>query len=231
MGVFCIVAGPRLGGKSTLAGTLPGKTVMLQAAVLETGSRSALALARKLGNKLEVVQFNDLVDFRTKYEAALKSDCDSIYIDGYAAINDLRWAGADIQAAFKKNNFEAFGKHGDEMTKLCLYIKAGVSAKNIFLTCAMKLKQDKEKDEQDVVCEVNGKIAATSLTKLGECVVSVMMVQTESGPRRVMVTKTMDKWPGRVDGVLDDDNPGVCVPDLSIVLRMVDGTYVKGVAA
>ena len=53
--LFCVVAGPRLGGKTTIAGTLPGKTLLLQAAVLESGSRSALKLARERGNKVAEV--------------------------------------------------------------------------------------------------------------------------------------------------------------------------------
>ncbi len=217
-----------MGGKSTLAGTLPGKTVLLQAAVLETGSRSAKALANKNGHKLDVVTFNDLVDFRAKFEAALKTDADHIYVDGYSALNDMRWGGADIKAAFKKNNFEAYGKHGDDMTEIAKYVKAGAEkGKNIFMTCAMKLKQDKDKDELDVVCEVKGRIAATELTKIAEVCVSIvkMPVGEDGKEQRVMITKEFNKWPGRVDGVLDDDNPQFCQPDLSIVLRMADGSY------
>ena len=41
-GVFIIIKGTRLSGKSTIAGTLKGKSILAQAALLETGSNSAI---------------------------------------------------------------------------------------------------------------------------------------------------------------------------------------------
>ena len=58
--LFAVVAARRLGGKTTLAGTLPGTTLMLQAAVLESGSNSAKQLAEQRGNKLVVASFTSL---------------------------------------------------------------------------------------------------------------------------------------------------------------------------
>lgn len=220
--LFAVVAGARLAGKTTIAGTLPGTTLMLQAAVLESGSRSAKALAKKLGNTLIVETFSDLVHLRAELNnAAANPDVDHIYIDGYSAINDMRWAEPDVQAECKKNEFAAYRKHGDDMTKLVAFIKSytyGPNAKNVWLSCALK------PDTDDVALECKGRMAVTAITKMGEAVLSVAMVPDEQGkPERRLITKTFDKWPGRIDGVLDEDNPQFMEPDLSLVLKLIEG--------
>lgn len=217
--LFAVVAGPRLAGKTTLAGTLPGTTLLLQAAVLESGSRSAEVLARKRGNKLTIETFTDLIHLRSLLEKAAKDSAyDHIYIDGYSAINDIRWQETDIQSEFKKNQFGAYGKHGDDMTKFVAWIKGFTYApynKNIFLTCALKA------DNDDVNLECKGKMAVTAITKMGEAVLTVTQIATENGVNRVLVTKNFEKWPGRIDGVLDEDNPVlISPPDLGAVLKL-----------
>ena len=59
-GIFGAITGLRLAGKSTLAGTLPGKTAMLTARLFETGSGSAIALAKQLGNYIDVYVFDTI---------------------------------------------------------------------------------------------------------------------------------------------------------------------------
>lgn len=220
--LFGVVAGPRLGGKTTLAGTLPGKTLLLQAAVLESGCRSAQALARKRGNVLVVELFDDLVDLRakvSKYKDA--SDFDNIYIDGLSAITDMKFSEPDVQATARKNIWDAYLKLGKDVSDLVVLLKSltyGPHAKNIFITCALKVKT--EQGANDVELEAKGKMAVTAITKLGEAVITVVQLPTEEGTRRVMITKSFDNWPGRVDGVLDEDNEGFYEPDLGIVLNM-----------
>lgn len=221
--LFGVVAGPRLGGKTTLAGTLPGKTILLQAAVLESGSRSAQALAARNKNELVVSSFTDLQHLRSEVEKAAKSDCNHIYIDGFSAINDMRWSSNEIQAAYKKNQWEAYGKHGLDMKSLLEWIKMFTyepSGKHVWLTSALKVKT--EGGSTDVELECKGRMAVTEITKLGEAVVTVMTVPSESGPKRVLLTKSYDNWPGRIDGVLDDENPTWIEPDLSKVLKLLE---------
>lgn len=220
--LFCVVAGPRLGGKTTLAGTLPGKTLMLQAAVKESGSRSAQALARKLGNELEVKTFTDIVDLLSKLELGAGQPYDHLYIDGFTAINDIRWAEQDIQNAYKKNAFDAYKLQGDQVTALLEKIKLFSYPpynKNVWLTAAMK------GEGNDVKMECKGQMAVTALTKLGEVVVTSLLVPSESGSRRVLITKDYEGWRGRIDGVLDCDNPAYLEPDLSLVLKLAQGDY------
>jgi hypothetical protein len=219
--LFAVIAGPRLGGKTTIAGTLPGKTLLLQAAILESGSRSAEALARKRGNQLKVDMFMDIVDLRAKLEKEAKSkDYDHIFIDGFSAINDMRWGSNDMQDMYKRDQWGAFGKHGQDMKSLLQWMKGYTYepfGKNVFLTCALK------GEGADVELECKGKVAVTEITKLGEAVLTVMQVPAEEGQKRVMITRSYNNWPGRIDGILDEDNPGWLAPDLSLVLNLLQG--------
>jgi hypothetical protein len=220
-GIFGVVAGPRLGGKTTLAGTLPGKTVMIQAAIKESGSRSAVKLAKQLGNELEVQTFSDLIDLLAKLDKAAKSDCDHVYIDGFTAINDMRWAETDIQRAYKNNAFDAYKLQGEQvgalLEKIKMYSYPEQGAKNVWLTAAMK------GEGNDVKMECKGQMAVTALTKLGEVVVTSLLVPSEQGSRRVLITKDYEGWRGRIDGLLDSENPGYVDPDLSIVMKYSQG--------
>lgn len=220
--LFAVVAGPRLGGKTTIAGTLPGKTHLLQAAVLESGSRSAQALAKRNGNELVVETFTDLVDLWPKLDKASKSNADHIYIDGFSAINDLRWGSDDMQRLAAADQWKAFGKHGSEMVKILRAIKEySYGAQNVFITAA--LRQDTLKDGTPTVeLECKGKMGATEITKIGEAVLTVMLTPSEQGMKRVLITKTQDMWPGRIDGLLDEDNPATMPPDLSQVLALLE---------
>jgi hypothetical protein len=38
-----------------------------------------------------------------------------------------------------------------------------------------------------------------------------------------MITRSYNNWPGRIDGILDEDNPGWLAPDLSLVLNLLQG--------
>lgn len=157
------------------------------------------------------------MDFRTKLEKAASGDADHVYIDGFTALNDMRWAESDVQAAYKRNNFEGYAKHGNDMAALMLWVKGFSQYKHVWITCSLKKK------DEDMVMEAKGQMAVTALTKLGEVVVTVNTFPTEQGPRRLMITRTVDSWPGRIDGVLDDDNPGYLEPDLSQVLALSYG--------
>lgn len=219
--LFCVVAGPRLGGKTTLAGTCPGRTLLLQAAVLESGSRSAQVLAKRRGNELVVETFADLLTLRNRIETLRDEAYDNVYIDGLSAITDMKFSETAIQTIARKNIWDAYLKLGTDVSDLLLKLKEltyGDNAKNVFVTCALKVKS--EGNSQDVELESKGKMAVTSITKLGEAVVTITQLNTEHGPRRTMITRTFDNWPGRVDGVLDDDNEGFYEPDLGIVLEM-----------
>jgi hypothetical protein len=228
--MFGIIGGLRLSGKSTIAGTLPGKTLMLQASVLESGSQSAEMLAKKLGNSLQVLNFNSLGEL-IEIIAELKADTefDNVYVDGLSAVTEMKLKDPMTAALIKKSVWDGYRELGDFVTDVLLQLKeltyasSVKKAKNVFMTCALTSKQDKAGNVIDVSLDVRGNVAVTSVTKLGECVATVYLRQTEEGQERVLLTKTFDYWPGRIDGILDEDNPGIIPADLSQLLKLKEG--------
>jgi hypothetical protein len=227
--LFCVVAGPRLGGKTTLAGTLPGRTLLLQAAVLESGSESAKALAERNGHELDVVNFTTADELLAVLKE-LESDksYDNVYVDGLSALTEMKLRDPKIAKVIKTNVWDGYRELGEAANEVILQLKAltyaekAAKPKATFLTCALKIKQDKSGNVVDVELETKGNMAVSAITKLGEAVVTVLPAQrTENGeiPHRI-ITKTQDFWPGRIDGLLSDQNPGELAADLSKVLEL-----------
>ena len=225
--LFGIIAGPRLGGKSTLAGTLPGRTLLLQATVLESGSESATTLAKQLGNHLDVLSFSSL-DELAGYLVELRTDTtfDNVVVDSLSAITDMKYDEPKIKTLVKVDNWAAFREIGDAATVVILALKGltypdkATKPKNTFLTCALAVKQDKNGTVVDVTLECKGNVAASNVTKYGEAVVIVLPPSSPEGHHRLL-TKSVDVWPARVDGVLREANPGMIEPaNLAKVLAM-----------
>lgn len=228
--LFCVVAGPRLGGKTTLAGTLPGKTILLQAAVLESGSESAKSLAQRNGFTLDVVNFTNTDELLAVLkELETDTEYDNVYVDGLSAITEQKLKDPKIAKAIKTNVWDGYRELGEAASEIILQLKALTYAekakkpKAAFLTCALKIKQDKAGNVIDVELEARGNVAVTTVTKLGEAVVTVLPASKgENGveiPNRLII-KTTDFWPGRIDGLLSDQNPGEMEADLGKVLEL-----------
>lgn len=229
--MFGVVAGPRLGGKTTLVGTLTGNTLMLQAAILESGCESAKALAKKSKNNLTVISFDSLktlVDILKELEDDTKYD--NIYIDGLSAITEMKHRDTAVQRMLIKNVWDGFRAIGEATNEVVLFAKGLTYAdvakkpKNVFVTCALDVKHDKDGEINEVQLSAKGNMAVSSITKLGESVVTVLpSVTTEDGDTgHRLVTKTQGFWPGRIDGTLAEDNPGMVVPaNLQTVVNMV----------
>lgn len=230
--MFIVVCGARLAGKSTVIGTLPGKTLMLQAAVLESGSESAKALAAELGNDLDVLTFNSvdqLVEILTELET--DTEYDNVAVDSLTAITEFKSKEKDIVRVAKSNGFEAYKQIGEgsiaviEKLKGLTYPSRVKKAKNAIITAALKIKHDKNGGIAEVDLETRGQMAVVAVTKYGEAVVTVLPAQqTEEGelPHR-LITKSQDFWPGRIDGLLSHQNPGELPADLSKVLALRSG--------
>ena len=229
--LFAVIAGPRLGGKTTLAGTLPGRTYLLQAAVLESGCESAKALAAKLGNELWVESFTSIEDLVKKLtDLKTDTDFDHVVIDGISAVTEMKHDEPKIVAKMKSDNWGAFRDIGDtakavlRQAKELTYPEKVKSAKNVFVTCALKVKV--EGTAVDVELESKGRVAVTEITKLGEAVLTVLpSVRTENGETgHRLLTKSVDQWPGRIDGLLAEQNPGIIEPaSLATVLKLKNG--------
>jgi len=227
--LFGVIAGRRLSGKSTIAGTLPGRTLMIQASILESGSESAVSLARLLKNDLYVTTFNSPSDLmRIIKELEQDKDFDNIYIDGVTAVTEQLTVDPRISAITKKNNWDGFRELGIEVrafmhaAKNLTYPGNAAKAKNVFVTCSLKTKSDPNGNIIDVEMEAKGNVAVSEITKLGEAVITLVKVQTDDGEVRKLLTKSQGYWPGRIDGLLDQENPGMIDPDLGQVLALLN---------
>lgn len=223
--LFGVVASERLGGKSTLAGTLPGRTLMLQAAVLETGSKSAKALAKRLGNHLDIVDFEDLDDLVGLIREFETSDYDNLYIDGISAVTEMKYYTDEVQRKLKADNWGAFRMIGDSVRAFIKMAKGAATdhGKRAFVTLALAPKRDANGMLTALDPQCKGNVAINEISRLCPVFVTLRTRYNEEGELvREMVTKSDDIYPGRIDLLLDDENPGVMAADLSKLLELVE---------
>lgn len=229
--LFAAVCAPRLVGKTTLAGTLPGKTLLLQVAVLESGCKSAVALAEQLGNDLTVLSIASLAEWEAVIDELSKDETfDNVYVDGLTAINEVVFRDPKTQKLKNADSFKGYALIGETTDRILTDLKRltyptqNAKAKNVFVTVALKVEN--EGGVTDVKLEVKGKVSVTSITKLGEAVLTILPpVKTEDGVApHSLLTKSDGVWPGRVDGLLEHQNPGVISPaNLTAFLKLLNG--------
>lgn len=229
--LFAAVCAPRLVGKTTLGGTLPGKTLLLQVAVLESGCKSAQALAEQLDNDLVVLSVGSQDEWEAIIEELSKDTVfDNVYVDGLTAINEIIFRDPKTQALKNRDSFKGYALIGETTDRILTDLKrltypsANAKAKNVFVTVALKVEN--EGGVTDVKLEVKGKVSVTSITKLAEAVLTIVPpIKTENGitPHRLL-TKSDGVWPGRVDGLLESQNPGHIEPaNLTTFLELLGG--------
>jgi len=229
--LFAILAGQRLSGKSTLAGTLQGKTLMLQAAVLESGSDSAKALAKQNKNDLVIYAFETVAELKSII-AELNSDTvfDNVFIDSLSAVTDMKYAEPSTAVMIKRNVWDGFRCIGEDATEIIIKLKELTyptktkKAKNVFLVCALDMKLDNSGNPAEVSLTTKGNMAVSSVTKYGEAVLTAVIVIGDKGAERKLLTKTQGLLPARIDGILDQQNPGIIAPDLNEVLKLISST-------
>ncbi len=153
-----------------------------------------------------------------------------MYVDGLTAINEVVYRDPKTQALKNKDSFKAYALIGDTTDRILTDLKrltyqdANAKAKNVFITVALKVEN--EGGVTDVKLEVKGKVSVTSITKLGEAVLTIVPpTKTEDGTtQHSLLTKSDGVWPGRVDGLLADQNPGVIEPaNLTTFLKLIEG--------
>lgn len=211
VGIYGVVAGLRLSGKSSLAGTAPGKTLLLQAELLETASESAKSVASRLGNTLDVLEFTSAKDMMNILDEVKDTDYDNIYIDGLSAMSDMISNTRDIQQLMKKNTWDAFREIGTQLCDFQLKSKQVSidTGKNVFTTLALKPKTDTDGHLVSLDPVIKGQVALESIKKLAPVVISLRQDRDENGKLiRNMLTNSDGLYPARIDAVLDDMNPG-----------------------
>lgn len=223
-GVFACVAGQRLSGKSTSAGTLKGSTLMLQAAILETGSKSAKKLATRLGNKLDIEEFKDLTDLVSKLNDFNPEAYDNLFIDGISAITELKIGEQDVAAVMKRDQWAGYRLVGEAVRNFMKYSKGMTEVgTNVFITLALQPKTDANGNVTELVPALKGNVALAEISRLCPVFVTLLPpVKLEDGTVvREMVTASDGVFPGRIDHLLDDENPGVIQADLNALLDLI----------
>jgi hypothetical protein len=223
-GVFAVIGGQRLDGKSTLAGTLPGKTLLLQASELETGSSSAMALAAELGNDLSILTFESFGDLLEILQDKEVLDYDNLYIDGISAINEMRYECDDVQKAQKKSVWDGYRILGDDLRKLLRNAKkmTMVHGINIFFTLAYKAKMDANGNISVLEPDIKGNVTIAEIQRLCPTVLAIRKKFDEDGNiGRELLTNSDEIYPARMERFLDHNNPGVVEPNLTTVLNLI----------
>jgi hypothetical protein len=226
-GVFGIVAGLRLGGKSTLAGTLPGQTLLIQAALRETGSSSAAALASSLGNELTIVEFETLSELREVLLEAAESKFDNIYIDGITAITEVRYNEPEVLRKATSGSpwgaFDLIKKTMADFIELSKKIAENYN-KNVFMTLALNPEFDSAGSLIEVKPELKGKATLSIIKGYAPTVLVIRSRKDEKGQTiRELITKNDGPYSARIDTLLDQQNPGVLPADLSQVITLIKG--------
>lgn len=215
-----------MSGKSTIAGTLPGKTLLIEAAVIEAGSDSAAKLAKKLGNNLEVIGFTSLADLVSLLDEARTLDYDNIFIDGVSAVTDMKLDEPEIQKLVKKDQWGAYREIGASVRNFLKMAKSitAEEGKNVFITLAMNPKRDANGHLVELTPAVKGNVAVSEISKLCRFFGTLRIAYDEDGNKvRELVTLSDGVYLGRIDGLLEEDNPGVVPADLGVLLELVKG--------
>jgi hypothetical protein len=228
-GLFAAVTGMRLSGKSTLAGTLPGKTAMLTAKLFETGSASAVSLAAEMGNKLDVFEFStakELIELAKEADAA---GYDNIYVDGASGLTEVLYRLPEIQKLMDKNSWDAYSKLGDYVEDVMLTLKPIAErdgGPNIFFTAALEPKYDQLGNVIELAIESKGKSVIKNIRKIFPVVVALRAKVDGEGntlPVPELVTKTDGVYGARIDSMLAHHNPGSITADLTQLISLIKG--------
>jgi len=224
-GLFSLITALRLGGKSTLAGTLPGKTAYVQAAWRETGRESAVKLSEKLGNNITCAEFENLVDLdKIINEVIASKEFDHLYIDGLTAISHQVGDLPQVDAIMNRDQWKGFAEVNKHMASFIRNLKQ-VSVKtdmNIFLTLALKYEANKA-GLMEMTPDCYGKAYLSLFTGMGPAVLAVNNYIDENGEaQHELITKSDGMYSARIDSILTEDNPGKIRPaSLATVLELV----------
>jgi len=211
-GNFILLAGDRFGGKTTNLGSLPGKTLLLEIADKESGSKGAIALAKDLGNHVDVVTAYDCADVIAIVTEALEMDYDNIAVDGLSALTEVESEKPDIkkQLLNSSKKWDGWREVGGRVIEVLEFLKrtARETGKTTVLTLALKVKYDAEGNVYQNDVDAKGNMAIGFIK--GKCPYYVIARKTtdpDGIPLRVIQTIDADGFNARLDGFLEKDNP------------------------
>lgn len=221
-GHFIVVAGERMTGKSSIAGTLPGKTLYLFANVYESGYQSAVALAKRNKNQLEALTFMDLKDLTDILSEDL-SQYDNIFIDGISAVSAMKADEPAMEKLAKVNVWDAYKIIGDSMRDFIFLCKEiSTTGKNVITTLALTPELNANGALISLKPVTKGKVVLQEISGKAPIFVTLRITEGDDGKaKREMVTLSDSTYPGRIDALLDENNPKLMEADLGKLLNLL----------
>ena len=204
LGINCLIYGQSGVGKTTLAGTLEGRTLIVSA---EGG---LLSLRRKAVDFIELEgQGSEKIDHLKKiFKELISSEYDNLYFDSMTEIGQCFYDVASKEFPDEKHILKRFGHTKEVITKFIKLLRD--SKKNIFLTCLEKTDKD-ETGKRFTVPDIIGSVATTSPAYMD--FVFHMGIYEE---RRMLLTHSMN-------GIVAKDRSGrldkLEAPDLGIIFN------------
>jgi len=211
--ICCLIVGQSSSGKTTLAGTLKGKTLVVSA---EAG---LLSLKDKAVDFVEVAGADDVAKwehFRKCLIFAVNSDYDNIFIDSLSEISDYILALADKEFPEAKNTMQKWGYYSATMKKFIRFIRD--IPKNVFMTTLQKTDKD-EVGKRYYAPDVSGKMTE-KMPAYFDLVLNMKILTKDDEQIRVLQTFSDS-------GVVCKDRSGKLnryeKPDLSLILDKING--------
>ena len=230
---YILVVGRSSAGKTTLSGTLSGRTLLIQPKGKERGAQTAISMAKTRGNEVVAVSVSSVSEILQLAEE-LKTDksFDSIYLDGLTALTFLVAEDPIISELLEAkkgsaNPFLGYEKIRAEVAKVNkalseLTYASVTKPKNVIVTLAIDIKTDMNGAPLECVPAMRGKASFTEFTRPSPTIVTLASRQTEQGLERILLTANNGIFLGRVNGILDEVNPKVIEPDLSKLLSLME---------
>lgn len=224
-GYFAVVGGERMTGKSTLAGTLPGRTLLVQPAHIESGNESPLEKAAECGNHVDLIQLENYEMFFELLTDEAVKEYDNIYIDGISAMSMQLYKSPKFKVIEKKtNNWDAFRFVKDVLQDFMEAMKqyAEVNDKNVFITYATEPVINKQTQQVESMRTVAmGNYPQKFVEEgAGTVVQSIVATDAEGNTKRALITSHTGPYHARVGDLLDGKAPKSLPHDLSELLKL-----------
>jgi len=227
-GIVAVIGGMRLSGKTTLSGTLKGKTLLIYAKGIETSIKSAKKLAKDNGNTLHVVPFGSLAELGNILNASIDKGYDHVYIDSLTAVNNFKYQEPDVNRLVNGKGdavFKGFRLLGEEMLKFLATCKevAQSTGINIFLTIGYDPVRDKEGNLIDLNPALKGNMTLSFLQQACPIFLFVGKEHQEDGTteRRIFI-KDQGPITARIDYLLEHEGPKKIKADLMEVFKLLE---------
>ena len=207
--INCLIYAPSGYGKTTLAGTLPPKTLVIS---LESG---LLSLMNKDVDYVEIDTSNPINSLRNILGDIEKGDYDNIFIDSLTEIGDAFLQEAKKEFPDARQTMPRFGRQREMFVSFIKYTRN--MKKNVFYTCLEKSDKD-ETGRRYQVPSLVGSIR-DEIGAYFDFVFALRVFETDEGEKkRALQTDTRDGY-GAKDrsGKLNEYEPA----DLGLIINKV----------